>query len=322
MSQTGNEAIELSVIIATRNRSDMLRRCLGSLATQSAAPDSFDVTVATDGCTEHSAAVAEAFEAPYALRVLELERAGHARTQNAALEGVRGPRCLLLDDDMVASPDLIAAHLEGHRNDPNCIGIGAITQKPPPGRDWYARAHAKAWNSHYEEFAHRPAHWTDCYGANLSASLAKLHEIGGVSPEVPTGKDLDLGFRLSQAGCEPRYLPRAHGTHDDGKRRPKMLADAERQGAMHLELCRRHPEREASLLSWGDRAGPMELELRRRLLELRVPPTPLALLGPLAPGPDRGLLWYSIVRRFAFWRGVKRDATNEEWRQLTRPQAT
>ncbi|MFN8216566.1 MAG: hypothetical protein U0R71_08215 [Solirubrobacterales bacterium] len=196
------------------------------------------------------------------------------------------------------------------------------TQKPPPARDWYARAHARAWNAHYLEFEHREAHWTDCYGANLSAPLEQLREIGGVSPEVPTGKDLDLGFRLSQAGCTPRYVPRAHGTHDDGKRRRKMLEDAERQGRMHAVLSRRHPEREASLLAWGERAGPRELDIRRRLLEMRFPPTPLALLGPLVPGESRELLWYSIVRRFAFWRGVRQELTPEEWDRVTRPPTT
>ncbi len=315
-------AVELSVIVASRNRSEMLARCLRSLAEQSAEPGSFDVTVATDGCEEGSAAVARAYDAPYGLQVLEREKAGHAATQNAALEVVSGTRVLLLDDDVVASPELIAGHLEGHREDPNCIGIGMLTQAPPPEREWYAHTHAKAWNAHYEEFDHRAAHWTDCYGANLSVPSEKFREVGGVSVEVPTGKDLDLGFRLTQVGCTPRYLPRAHGTHDDGKRRRKMLEDAERQGRMHLELVRRHPERQSGLLAWSDRSGPAELALRSRLLSMKVSPTPLSMLGRLVPGSDRELLWYSIVRRYAFWRGVHSEATAQEWDRITHPQAS
>ena len=41
------------------------------------------------------------------------------------------------------------------------------------------------------------------------------------------------------------------------------------------------------------------------------------MIGPLAPGAARELLWYSIVRRFAFWRGVRRNVDRAEWAGLT-----
>ena len=247
---------ELSVLIASHNRRDLLRRCLESLSRQTQDPATFEVIVADDGSSDGTAEMAEAFEAPYSLAVLRLEKSSHAAAQNAAIELTTAPRCLLLDDDMIASPELVAEHVAAHRRDPTCIGVGTITQQPPKGRDWYARTHAKSWNLHYEEFDRRPAHWTDCYGANLSVPREALVDNGGISVEVPTGKDLDLGFRLSQAGCTPTYLPGAHGIHDDQKRRRRMLQDAERQGAMHLELSHRHPERAPDLLDWDGREGP------------------------------------------------------------------
>ncbi len=311
------EEPEVSVIVATHNRREMLRRCLESLVEQTQDPSTFEVIVADDGSEDGTAEMAESFAAPYRLRVLRLPKRSHAAAQNSALELVQGARCLLLDDDMIASPSLVAAHAAAHREDPATIGVGTITQQPPDARDWYAHAHARSWNAHYEEFDHRAANWTDCYGANLSAPRATLVEIGGVSTDVPTGKDLDLGFRLSQAHCTPRYLPDAKGVHNDGKRSPRMLEDAARQGAMHLELAHRHPERAPRLLSWGDRAGPKELTLRRLLIALHVPPRLLAPLGRLVPGSERELLWYSIVRRYAFWRRVRQEVDRPEWRSLT-----
>jgi glycosyltransferase involved in cell wall biosynthesis len=311
------DTLELTVIVASHNRREMLRRGLESLAEQTADPASFEVIVADDGSEDDTAEMAEAFEAPYPLLVLRLPKRGHAAAQNSALEHARAPRVLLLDDDMVASPELVAAHVAAHAKDPTCIGIGAITQQLVVANDWYAHAHAHAWNAHYEEFDHRPAHWTDCYGANLSAPRAALEAVGGVDLAVPTGKDLDLGFRLTKAGCTPIYLPDAHGVHDDQKRSEKMLADAARQGRMHLELCRRDPERTADQLDWSARSGSKELQLRRLLIALRVPPGLLARLGPLIPGGrDRELLWYSVVRRYTFWRGVREDANRREWSRI------
>jgi GT2 family glycosyltransferase len=310
------ETPRLTVIVASHNRREMLRRCLESLGEQTADPADFEVIVADDGSEDGTTAMAKAFEAPYSLLVLPLPKRSHAASQNSALEHARAPRCLLLDDDMIASPQLIAAHIAAHAKDPTCIGVGAITQQPVDAGDWYAHAHARAWNAHYDEFDHRPAHWTDCYGANLSAPREALVAIGGVSLAVPTGKDLDLGFRLTQAGCTPTYLPDAQGIHDDQKRSKKMLADAARQGGMHLELCRRHPERTADLLDWSARSGPRELQLRRALMALRVSPRLLARLGPLVPGTERQLLWYSVVRRYAFWRGVRSDASRHEWSRI------
>ncbi len=309
---------EVSVIIATHNRREMLRRCLESLSAQTQDPSTFEVIVADDGSEDGTAEMAEGFEAPYELLVLGFPKRTPAATQNSALERARGARCLFLDDDMIASPGLVTAHAAAHRSDPLTIGIGAIAQRPPDARDWYAHAHARSWNAHYEEFDQRPAEWTDCYGANLSAPRAAVVEIGGVSTDVRTGQDLDLGFRLLQVGCSPKYLPDAHGVHADGKRSPRMLEDAALQGAIHREVAHRHPERAAQLLSWGERAGPIELRLRRLLIALRVPPRLLAPLGRLVPGPQRELLWYSIVRRYAFWRQVRREVDRREWRSLTR----
>jgi GT2 family glycosyltransferase len=310
-------APELSVIIATHNRRELLRRCLESLSAQTQDPATFEVIVADDGSGDGSAEMAAALSPPFPYRVLALPKRGHSATQNAAIEIAEAATCLLLDDDVIASPELVAAHIEAHREIPAAIGIGAITQKPPSARDWYAHTHARSWNAHYEEFAFREAHWTDCYGANLSMPRWALVEVGGVSTEVPKGKDLDLAFRLCQAGCAPTYVPRAQVVHDDQKRRPRMLEDAAREGAMHLELSRRHPERAEALLDWSDRAGSKELLLRRLLIGLRVPPASLALAGPLVPGPERELLWYSIVRRFAFWRGVRRSVSRHTWVLVT-----
>lgn len=316
MSTASPAEPELSVIVATHNRRDLLRRCIDSLARQTAPPTSFEVIVADDGSNDGTTAMAEALRPPFRIRILELPKSGHAVAQNAAIELAAAPYCLLLDDDVIASPDLVGGHIEGHRQHPGAIGIGSLTQRPVDAQDWFAHAVARGWSEHYDDLERRPAHWTDCYGANLSFPTAAIRELGAVSTDIPSAKDFDLALRLCAAGLTPVYFPHAHGVHDDQKRSSKMLVDAQRAGRMHVELSRRFPAAAPELLDWQGGAGPVELRLRRWSLALHVPLRPLVALGRFLPGDGRKMIWLHFVRRYAFWRGVAESVDGRTFRRL------
>ena len=61
---------QLSIVIASHNRAELLRRCIDSLSRQDAEPASFEVIVADDGSDDGTAAMAEALRPPFRLRVL------------------------------------------------------------------------------------------------------------------------------------------------------------------------------------------------------------------------------------------------------------
>ncbi len=304
------------MIIASHNRSGLLHRCLDSLCAQDADPASFEVIVADDGSPDGTAAMVEGFAAPFRLRLLRLDQGGKSAALNAAVEAADGAVCLFLDDDLIASPGLVAGHIEAQRRDPKTLGIGAITQQPIDAEDWYARAFARGWNEHFAERPEARISWVDCYGANFSAPTAALRAVGDFR-EIPTAEDIEMGFRLEQAGCKPTFLPDAHGVHDDQKPGRRMLEDQRRQGKMHVKLSDERPEMRAALLPWGETVLPSELTLRRALIALRLPPRALASLGRLLPGEGRRMLWFQFTRRFAFWRSVRGCVDRQEWAALT-----
>ncbi len=310
---------ELSVIVATHNRRELLRRCLESLAAQTQDPASFEVIVADDGSTDGSAEIAEAFEAAFGLRVMRLEKVGKPAALNAAIELARGSVCVFLDDDVVASPELLSEHLATHRDDPTTLGIGALTQQPPEARDWYAHAYARDWNERYERLADKEIDWTDCYGGNVSAPRAALLEIGGFATDLEAVEDLEIGHRLcAVAGCTPRYLPGAAGLHDDQKLRGRILRDTRRFATHCVKFARRDPSMGAKLLGWFTQPTVRDVMLRRLLIAWRVPPAALAAVGRLLPGGGGQQLWFGFVSRYAFWLGVRRDMNRREWLQTTR----
>lgn len=310
--------VQLSVLIATHNRRERLRRCLDALAAQSQDPATFEVLIADDGSSDGTAEMVEGLETPFGLRVLRLAKGGKSAALNAAIAAEPGPVCLFIDDDVVASPELVAGHLAAHREDPKALGIGPLIQPPATSRDWFPHAHAAAWNARYAELAGRQLDWTECYGGNFSAPLEALREVGGFATDLPAIEDIELGYRLCAAGCVPRYLPEAGGTHEDEKPRAKLIADVERYGAFCAEFAERRPDARPKLLGWFLDPTPRDVTLRRALLALRVPPGLLASLGTLLPGAGRKQVWFGFVNRYVFWRGARSGMSRKRWQQTTR----
>jgi GT2 family glycosyltransferase/peptidoglycan/xylan/chitin deacetylase (PgdA/CDA1 family) len=311
-------APELSVIIASHNRRERLRHCLDALAAQTQDPATFEVLVADDGSSDGTAAMVAELKMPFALRALQLEKGGKSAALNAAIAAEPAPVCLFIDDDVIASPGLVAGHLAAHREDPKALGIGPLTQPPARSRDWFPAAHAAAWNQRYADLAARPLDWTECYGGNFSAPREALLEVGGFATDIAAIEDIELGYRLCAAGCRPRYLPEAGGVHEDEKPRGRLIAEVERYGRFCAEFVERRPDARPKLLGWFLEPTPRDVTLRRALLALRVPPGLVASLGTLIPGAGRKQVWFSFVSRYVFWRGARAGMGRKRWRQSTR----
>jgi glycosyltransferase involved in cell wall biosynthesis len=311
-------APQISVILATHNRRELLRRCLEALARQALDPADFEVIVADDGSTDGTAEMVDSYEALFRLSLLRLDKSGKAGALNAGVEASDATTCLFIDDDVIASPELVGAHLGSAREQPMTIGVGTLLQEPPHTRDWYAHAFAQGWNEHFEALLNREAQWTDCYGGNFSCPRQRLAEIGGFATDLPAVEDSEVAYRLCRSGCLPTYIPEALAVHDDQKLGPRMIADAWRQGVACIELAARFPELSGDVLDWPQGAGPRELFLRRLLIASRVPPGAVAWPGRLIPGLGRKMIWMHVVRKLAFWGGVRRSVSRERWRQLTR----
>ena len=308
---------EISVIVPTHDREPLLRRCLDALVRQTLSPESFEVIVIDDGSSDGTPAFLESVATRFSRRSLRLEGVGAATARDAGIGHARGRICLFLDDDVVAERDCLAAHVAAHGSEERVVGIGALSQQPPSGRDWYAEAFARGWNAHYARLEERPAAWSDCYAGNLSVSRAALLAAGGYSADGELGKDVELGFRLQRSGFSLRYIPGARAVHDDQKGRRGLLEDLRRHGATYPRLAELPPEMAPKLLGWFNAATPREVALRRLLIALRAPPGAIAALGA-AMGPDRQEFWYGVVWRFAFWRSVRKQLSRAHWRELTR----
>jgi glycosyltransferase involved in cell wall biosynthesis/peptidoglycan/xylan/chitin deacetylase (PgdA/CDA1 family) len=311
---------ELSVIIPSFNRSARLRSCLEALAVQTQLSQDFEIIVVVDGSTDDTMAMLESFEAPFSLRAFWQENAGQASARNRGIAEANGRVCLFLDDDIVASPGLVAAHLRAHDDAQEVVGVGQLTLALPEGADEYTVVFAESWRAHYEALDRgvvTPG-WEDCYSGNLSAPREQLLECGGFATDLVSGEDVELGYRLWKAGCTITYLPNAAGRQDERKSFRELSRDAEKAGEAALAFYRRDPDMLSEALASFCAGGWRKLLLTRFLLATRTPPVLLAWCGRLLPGPSRRRAWFGLIRKLCYWRGVRRAAADgDTWRRLT-----
>ena len=308
----------LSVVVPTFNRSRELRRCLEALERQTADPGCFEVVVVDDGSADDTPETLAEFSGRLPLHAIRQANRGPSAARNRGIREATGELCLFIDDDILATPELVAEHIRGQREGP-AIGLGRLDLEML--RAGGLAAHfAEWWNGHYELFAEgrEPDFW-DCFTGNMSVPAATLAEVGGFDEELRRSEDVELGFRLVEAGLRPRYLPRARARQRNRKGFRAIARDFDGAGAAAPALWRRHPGMlgYAPLGSFAQ-GSPAAVILRRVLLAARAPTWPLALVDPLLRRRPPAAL-YRFLQRYCYWRSLRKALGDREaWRRLTR----
>lgn len=313
--------IELSVVIPTYGKVGQLRPCLEALCCQTQLATDFEVIAVTDESTDVTSKVFANLTAPYKLQVMQQRNSGRWNAVNSAVEAAVGRYCLLLMDDIIAHPKLVAEHLRVQRQHERVVGVGQIILKLPHRADAYARDHALERRDHYARLNHgRLPSFVDCYWGNLSVSRAAFLEVGGFALDVSSGEDTELGYRFERQGFSFVYIPEAIAYQDYRKGFGEIAADAERAGLVSIELSTRHPAM-LPLLQLGafyDMSRTAIL-LRRLLLILGVPSHLLAIAGLMLGKRSWARQRYRFVYSYCYWRGVRRAVPDRDtWQRLTR----
>src|SRR5512133_1561145 len=117
---------QLSVVIPTHNKRPVLAETLGALKAQTLPADQFEVLVVDDGSTDGTAALLDAYRPPYSFRWLAQTNLGAAAARNAGAAVAAGDILLFLDADIVAAPDLAAAHLGFQETHEAALMVGRV----------------------------------------------------------------------------------------------------------------------------------------------------------------------------------------------------
>jgi glycosyltransferase involved in cell wall biosynthesis len=318
----GSECVsQLSIVIATYNRGEMLQSCLQALERQTQPPDDFEVVVVIDGSTDETAERLSRLSTSYRVRFLEEPHQGQCAALNRGIDAAQGPYCLILDDDIIAGPELVAEHLALQRARGQTVGIGQLTITIPSDADEFTRCLATWWRGHYDLLNRgvRAPTYQDAYSGNLSAPRDALLAAGGFAEDLRRSFDVELAYRLEQHGLSFAYLSGAVGDQDFRKGFHAVARDSERAGAASLELLRRHPAMLTDLpLAAFSQCSLRILLLRRMLLSLRPPNRVLERVGTFIPAWAWKQAWYRFLHDYYYWCGVRSAADPDLWQRVTR----
>jgi len=208
-------APKLTAVVCTLNRADLLGQMLGSLCEQTLEPSWFEVVVVDDGSEDHSREVVRAFETRLPLRYSYQRNAGLASARNHGIFLSRGELLLFLDDDDVADPGLLEAHVVAHRTHPSSsIGILGHTRLAPalvadPLMHFVTEVGCFLFSYGTLE-AGALLDFGHFWGGRSSCKRSFLIDNGVFNPIFRFGcEDIELAFRLSRYGFKVVYEPRA-----------------------------------------------------------------------------------------------------------------
>jgi glycosyltransferase involved in cell wall biosynthesis len=187
--------LEVSVVIPTHNRRDLLETTLESALWQRGV--SFEIVVVDDGSTDDTSAFLRSVEDPR-IRVVRNEAPrGVSRARNRGIEESHGHWIAFLDDDDLWAPDKLRAQLDAAtasgarwvyagvvKVDSDLTIVGGA---PPPSPEWVV-ARLKRWNP---------------VPGGCSAVVVHRDALPGddlFDPQLPILQDWDLWTRVGASG--------------------------------------------------------------------------------------------------------------------------
>lgn len=241
----------LSVVIPTYNRADVLRKCLAAFAAQTAAPGDFEIIVADDGSTDSTREVATREVAAAAgkefAQYVYQPNAGANAARNRAIRMAKAPVVLLINDDTIPTPEMVARHIEMHERHPEeaVAVLGRVTAAPELPHSRIAALHLDLAFARLEAGA--LLDWHSFFTCNVSVKRSLIERGGWFDEGLRYHEDLELAERLDRIGLKVLYCPEALGYHDH------LITEAE-----YFRVA----EREAlALVKWSRKAGHLLSEL-------------------------------------------------------------
>ncbi|MDD5111695.1 MAG: glycosyltransferase [Candidatus Altiarchaeota archaeon] len=223
-------AIEISVVVPTRNRRGLLERCLSSLSKQAFRKDKFEVIVADNGSADGTADMVKelAGKTGYVIKYVNEPARGASKARNAGIQAASGQFIAFIDDDAYADEnwlDEIMGWLNAGEMD---VGgrivknaeIASVSGRVAIGNPestiaWYSEKSPYPIfgleQSEKPYIGPKTGHPT----CNTAYRRSVLDEIGFFDESMSIyGEDDDLGMRASKKGYLHLYNPKALVYHN------------------------------------------------------------------------------------------------------------
>lgn len=242
-----------SVVMPTFNKKERLSLALESFRYQTITTDNYELIIVDDGSVDGTIKTVEEFQSDLPIRYIQQDNKGRSAARNKGIQKARGKILIFSDDDLIAAPTFLEAHINAHKQE-ECVAHGAIYNLPyvkffknPATGETYEEIdseillqvkkycigkkevgdigtiHKQSKTTLLEKnikkifmknlYAYQ---WLCCTGANVSFEKTLLKD-GGMFDESFGrewgAEDFELGYRLYKRGVKFVYLEQGHNYH-------------------------------------------------------------------------------------------------------------
>ena len=232
----------VSVVVCSYNGAATLAECLESLG-RLRYPD-YEVILVDDGSTDDTPAIAARFPT---VRTIRQENKGLSESRNVGLRAASGAIIAYTDSDCYADPDWLT-HLVHQLEATGADAVGGPNLSPDDG--WLAACvgACPGQPTHVLESDQVAEHIPGC---NMAYRRGPLEQINGFDPQfLRAGDDVDVCWRLQQAGCWITFAPAAFVWHHRRQTPRAYLRQQAGYGEAEALLRFKHPEKFNGRNAW------------------------------------------------------------------------
>ncbi|MDZ7673278.1 MAG: glycosyltransferase [Halanaerobiales bacterium] len=198
-----NNKIKTSIIIVTKNRADILKKCLQVLNKQSIDNIVFEVIVVDDGSTDHIKKMIGNLYLDINLNYIYQNHNGSASARNNGIKKAQGKYIIFIDDDIIVNEKFIKSHIEKQKQFDNVVVHGPVI---------YTNNIADSQTA-----KEKITDFSNAFFATGNVSIKKEHLIeAGLFDErfkEYGWEDLELGKRLKELNLKAIHADSAIGYH-------------------------------------------------------------------------------------------------------------
>jgi glycosyltransferase involved in cell wall biosynthesis len=209
INQSGNSKLELSIVIPTHNRANILKQCLKKLTESKFPTTKFEVVIVDDASTDNTEEVVNEFKEKLNLNYHKQKKAGQGVARNYAIEQAKAEVIIFIGDDIFVNKNFLEEHYNFHQQNKqkNFAMLGLILWDPEINisalMDWSTNGSSLfgKFGGHqfaFEKLSHnKPANYNFFYTSNISLKKELLMSekfdpwFDGYGWE-----DIELGYRL------------------------------------------------------------------------------------------------------------------------------
>lgn len=227
--------IKASVVIPTHNRKPILEKCLQAMFRQDYPADYYEIIVIDDGSSDGTGDMVKRLDPPCRLRYEYQEQSGPAPARNRGIRMAEGEVIVFIDDDIIAVPGFLEAHLRHHEEAKKIIVHGPVIHTSDPEDPTSAEKKLQDFSAAF--FATGNASIRREYLLKAGLFDETFEEYGW--------EDLELGHRLKKFGLKAVKEPAAEGYHlkhpFSVKNLDKYISREEQRGRMAIKFFRKDP---------------------------------------------------------------------------------